>query len=161
MNFRSGLAYLASILLLSSCNFSVGTKTNLGTGLSINYSGFSVDEAYLVDANNQVKSDNEVELGSQVAIVLEGITNYELKDGNAQPGMMLKVVDANGTAVIDEADLFAGGDGYSPEDAAILRGTVTVGDPMKADETYHVSMRIWDKNKPESEITAEVDIDVK
>ena len=46
-------------------------------------------------------------------------------------------------------------------DAAIIRGTVTVGEPMKAGETYHVKMRVWDKNKPENELTAEVDLVVK
>jgi predicted small secreted protein len=65
------------------------------------------------------------------------------------------------TAVINETDLFAGGEGYPATDAAILRGTVTVGDPMVAGETYHVKMRIWDKNKPENELTAEVDLVVK
>jgi hypothetical protein len=73
---------------------------------------------------------------------------------------MLTVTDKEGTAVIDEQDLFANSDGYPPADAAILRGTVTVGNPMRSGETYHVKMRIWDKNKFENEVTAEVDIDV-
>ena len=32
---------------------------------------------------------------------------------------------------------------------------------MKVGETYHVKMRVWDKNKPASEIAAEVDLVVK
>jgi hypothetical protein len=57
--------------------------------------------------------------------------------------------------------LFAGTDGESAEDASVLRGTVTVASPMAAGETYHINMRVWDKNKPESEITAQVDIEVQ
>jgi hypothetical protein len=74
---------------------------------------------------------------------------------------MLKVTGKDGSTVLDEADLFADGDGYSADDASILRGTVTVADPMKSGETYLIQMRVWDKNKPESELTAEVDIVVK
>ena len=51
--------------------------------------------------------------------------------------------------------------GFSPADASVLRGTVTVGNPMRSGETYHVRMRVWDKNKFDNEITAEVDIAVQ
>ena len=45
-------------------------------------------------------------------------------------------------------------------DASALSGTVTIADPMKSGETYHLKMRVWDKNKAENELTAEVDIAV-
>lgn len=68
------------------------------------------------------------------------------------------VTDKQETPVIQEADLFSESEGYSTEDASFLRGTVIVGNPMKSGETYHVKMRVWDKNKPENELTAEVDL---
>ncbi len=147
--------------MLWACNFSAGTKKDFGTGLSFNYNGFSVDEVLLVGPDNIAMSSNEVQLSTQVAIVVQGLANYELKDDKAFPGLMLSVTDKQGSAIINEADLFAESAGYPAADAAILRGTVTVGDPMKAGETYHVKMRIWDKNKPENELTAEVDVVVK
>ena len=149
------------VALAISCDFSKGVKKDLATGLSVSYNGFRIDEIYLVGPDNKAVSTNEVPMNSQVSIVVQGIENYELKDGKAFPGLMLTVTDSQGTAVIDEMDLLAGGNGYPPSDAAILRGTVTVGTPMKSGETYHVRMRIWDKNKKESEINAEVDIVVK
>ena len=86
---------------------------------------------------------------------------YELKDGKAFPGLMLSLTDKAGNAILDEADLFANGEGYSATDASILRGSLTVGEPMKSGETYHLKTRIWDKTKPGNELTAEVDIVVK
>lgn len=151
----------ASTLLLWSCNFSVGTKKDFGTGLSYNYNGFAVDDVVLVGPDNTVMNSNEVLMNTKVGIVVRGLRHYELKDEKAYPGIMLSVTDKSGIAVIDEADLFANSEGYSTEDASVLRGTVTVGDPMKAGETYHMKMRVWDKNKPENELTAEVDIAVK
>jgi hypothetical protein len=153
--------FAASAIVLCNCNFSVGTKKDLSTGLSYSYNGFSVGEVVLVDADNMPKSNNEVQLNSQVALVVQGLTNYELKDNKAFPGLMLMVTDKDGVAVINEADLFAGNEGYAPEDAAVLRGSITVGTPMKTGETYHVKMRVWDKNKVENELSSEVDLEVK
>ena len=115
----------------------------------------------LVGTDNTAMTSNEVELDTQVAIVIQGLTNYKMKDDTAFPGLMLQVTDKNGTRVLSEEDLFAGGEGYSAADAAILRGTITVGEPMKSGETYNLKLRAWDKNKPENELTAEVDLVVK
>jgi hypothetical protein len=151
----------ACTLVLSACNFSVGTNKDLVTGLSYSYNGFAVDEVLLVGPDNVAMSNNEVQLNTKVAIVVQGVTNYELQDGKAFPGLMLRLTDKTGNSILDEPDLFANSEGYSPTDAAILRGSVTVGEPMKSGETYHLKMRVWDKTKPENELTAEVDIAVK
>lgn len=158
---RRALYAISCALLLGACNFSVGTKKDFGTGLSYTYNGFAVDEVLLVGGDNVAMSNNEVQLNSKVAIVIQGLTNYELQDGKAFPGLMINLVDKSGTAILDEADLFANSEGYSVEDAAILRGAVTVAEPMKAGETYHMKMHVWDKTKPENVLTAEVDIVVK
>jgi len=147
--------------IIQSCNFSAGTKKDFTTGLSHTYNGFTVEEAYLVGPDNTILSSNKIPLNSQIAIVVQGIGNYVLKDDKAFPGLSLTVTDSKKAAVLDNADLFAGTEGYSTTDASVLRGTVTVAQPMKAGETYHIKMRIWDKNKTESEIIAEVDIEVE
>jgi hypothetical protein len=147
-------------LVWCSCEFSAGTKKDLRTGLSVSNKGFSLEDSYLVGPDNTRKADNKVPLNSTVAIVVQGIDHYVLKDGKAFPGLMLTVTDKDGKPVIDEQDLLAEYNGVAETDAAVLRGTVTVGEPMRSGETYHVKMRVWDKNKFENEITAEVDIDV-
>ena len=152
---------IISATMLWACNFSAGTKKDFGTGLSFEYKGFSVEEVVLAGPDNVAMSTNEVQLGTQVAIVVQGLANYELRDDKAFPGFMISVTDKDGTSVLGSEDLFAQSEGYSAADASVLRGTVTVGDPMKAGETYHVKIRAWDKNKPENELTAEVDLVVK
>jgi hypothetical protein len=160
MKTKTSLFIALSALMWCSCNFSAGKKKDFNTGLSVSNGGFSIGESYLVGPDNEKKNNNEVAMNSSVAIVVEGIENYVLKDGKAFPGLMLTVTDMEGKAVLDEQDLFANSEGYPPADAAILRGSVTVGNPMRSGQTYHVKMRIWDKNKFENEVTAEVDIDV-
>lgn len=161
MKTFSTLFLIGSLISFASCNFSAGTNKDLSSGLSYSYNGFSVEKVVLVDAENIIKTDNKVTLNSKVDISVEGLTNYTLKDNKAFPGLMLVVTDKQGNAVINEADLFSGSEGYSTEDASFIRGTVTVGTPMKSGETYHVKMRVWDKNKPETELTAEVDLAVQ
>jgi hypothetical protein len=147
--------------LFYSCNFSVGTNKDFSTGLAYSYNGFAIEKVLLVDPENKAMNNNEVKFGTQVAIVFQGLTNYQLKDDKAYPGLSLKVTDKEKKDVLNSDDLFASGEGYSAEDASVLRGTIAIGDPMKAGETYHVIIRAWDKNKPESELTAEVDLVVK
>jgi len=161
MKTSTVLLFLLSAMIWCSCQFSAGKKKDFQTGLSVTNNGFTLDESYLVGPDNSKKTDNSVPMNSTVAIVLEGVENYDLKDGKAFPGLMLTVTDTEGKPVLDEQDLLASYDGVSPSDAAVLKGTVTVGNPMRSGETYHVRMRVWDKNKFENEIIAEVDIEVE
>jgi hypothetical protein len=153
------LIAIVAVIMLVSC--STGVNKDFSTGLSVSYDGLSMDKAYLVGGKDKAVDTDKVPLNSEVSIVVQGVGNYELKDGKAYPGLALTVMDENGKAVIDEQDLFAESDGYPPTDAAILRGTITVGAPMKSGATYHVQMRVWDKNKTDSQITAEVEIKVE
>lgn len=149
-------------LLCGACSFSAGTNKDLATGLSYSYNGFRVDRVLLIGPDNTIMGSNEVVLNSQIAIVVEGLSNYELKNDKAFPGLMMTVTDKAGVAVISEADLFSEGkEGYPATDASALRGTITIGNPMVSGETYHAKIRIWDKVKPENELTAEVDLKVK
>ncbi|MBL0740697.1 hypothetical protein [Chryseolinea lacunae] len=161
MKTTPSLLLLLLVSILSSCSFSAGTNKDFKTGLSYSYNGFGLDQVYFVGPEDKIQTDNKVDLNSKVAIVVEGLRNYALKDDKASPGLKLAVTDKEGKFIINEADLFAGGEGYTPEQASVLRGTVTVGSPMQSGEKYKINMKVWDKNKPENEFTAEVEIDVK
>ncbi len=144
-----------------SFSASAGVKLDANTGTKTSYSGFSVDEIYIVDIKDEQLSNNEVALDTKFSIVYQGIENYALKDGKAFPGLSLQVSDASGADILNEADLLASyTEGFSPEDAAVLRGSVTVGEPMKSGETYHCKIRVFDKNS-DAEITSELDFKVK
>lgn len=154
------LSFLSASLLVA-CNFSTGIKKDLSTGLSYSYNGFAVSEVYFVDSDNIPKGTNEVELNSNVALVVQGIENYTMVDEKAYPGMSLYVTDKEGNNIIGEDDLFESNIGYSAQDASVLRGTITIGEPMVAGETYHVELKIWDKHNAENNIAASIDLRVK
>jgi hypothetical protein len=155
------VTFAVSIILATSCNFSAGVNKDFGTGLSYEYNGFKVEAVAFVNSSNERAQNNEVSLNTQVAIVAEGLANYELKDGKAYPGLSLSVKDKSGNAVIEEADLFSGSEGFSADQASIIRGSITVGEPMESGSTYDVLMRIWDKNKPENQVMVTMELVVK
>lgn len=158
-NYLLLLATASSVL--AGCNFSAGAKKDFGTGLSYSYNGFGLQNVRLIDQANNAMTSNKVQLNSQVAITALGVSHYGLKEGKAYPGMKLLVTDAAGKPVIDVADLFADNQGYPPESATELRGTITVANPMVSGQTYHVKMHIWDKVTTGNEVTAEADLVVE
>lgn len=153
------VVFMAICCVAIACN--KGVQKDFVSGVTVKNNGLSIGEAVLVDSNNARTKSTEVMLGTTVAIVAQEIDGYELKDGRAYPGLDLTVVDKDGTVVLEGDDILADEQGYTPEDAAVLRGTITVGSPMVAGKTYHATMRVWDKLKPENEITVDVDLLVK
>lgn len=144
-----------------SVGFSKGVKLDASTGAKTSYSGFSVEEIYIVDTEDKPLSSNEVPLDTKFSIVYQGLENYTLKDGKAFPGLSMQVKDDDGNFILNEADLFgSSSEGYSAEDASVLRGTVTVGSPMESGKTYHCTIRAFDKNS-KAEIVTEMDFKVK
>jgi hypothetical protein len=154
---RAILLFFVCGVIFYSCGSGEHEKKDFDSGLSVSNTGLTVEDAYLVDHNNQAIDKDRVPFNKEVDIVLAEVENWVLKDGKAFPGLMITVTNPHGIAVIDEADLLKNENGYSPEDARMLRGKVRVGDPMKRGETYHVKMRVWDHNKPENEIITEAD----
>lgn len=150
-----------ALLVFSSCHFSVGVKKEFATGLTYKYNGLEVKNVLLVGPDKNPMSDNKVQLNTQIGIVAVGVTHFTLKEGKAIPGMTLSVTDKNGLAVLQQDDLLPGMEGYPPEAASQLLGSITVGKPMMSGETYHVKLHIWDKVKPASELNVELDIVVQ
>ncbi|MBS1486134.1 MAG: hypothetical protein JST43_00990 [Bacteroidetes bacterium] len=156
---KYSLFFIVCLLLVAAC--SQGVKKDLTTGLTTSYNGFAIEEVLLVDSADQNLKTMQVPLASRFSVVLQGITNYQLKDDKAFPGLSMSVTDSKGNAIINEADLFASSEGYSAKDASVLRATVTVGSPMQSGQTYHCKVRVFDKQKADSEIVCEVDFTVQ
>lgn len=156
---KTVFAFIAICFVAIAC--STGANKNFTTGMSYTYNGFRVGEAYLVNGQNQKSESNEVSVGETIAIVVEDIEGYELKESRAFPGLDIVVTDKDTKVVLEGDDILANEEGYVEADAAVLRGTITVGDPLQSGQTYHAKMKIWDKLKPENVVTVEVDIIVK
>jgi hypothetical protein len=145
---------------LMACSFSAGTKTDLKTGLQYSYYGLSLEEVYFVGPENTPLTSNDVAYGSVVALVAQGIGNFQVENNRVFPGLSLSVTGEDGSLILNEPDLLTESEGFSPEDASIMRGSLTIGEPMEAGNTYKMKVIIWDKKKPQNKIESEVPIHV-
>lgn len=146
-------------LLLYSCQFSKGVKKDLSTGLTASYNGFSVDDVFLSDVDKNRLNTNKVSLGSTVLIVATGVKNYVQKNGRVFPGCTIILSDKDKKQLLHIADAFSDRtEGIPASEAGVLQAELNTGKPMFPGETYRLAVRFFDKNKPENEIVATVDV---
>lgn len=149
---------------LCSCSggFSKGVKKDLTTGLSSSYNGFALDDIYLTNTKGSKLSDNKISLGTPLAIEVTGVDNFVEKDGKVFPGCTILLTDKAGKDILNLPDAFSEMTaGTSVAEAKTLQASVNTGSPMVVGETYHLSVRFFDKNKKESEIVSNVDLLMK
>lgn len=162
MKNSSILTVMLLALAFSSCQFSKGVKKDLSTGLTASYNGFSIDDIFLVNEQNEKLNSNTIELGAEVKVMVTGVENYQVKDGRVYPGCTLMLTDKNKAELLNIPDLFADlPEGKSKDEAGTLVATLTTGEPMAPGETYHLHVKFFDKLKPASHITADVELVVK
>jgi len=154
------LACFLAIILLTGCNFSVGTKKDFNTGLSVSYNGFRIDNAYLVNSSDKQLNTNKIPLDSGFAIQVRGVENYTLKNGKAYPGCELSIFDKTGKSLGTAPDLMAeiAKNGLDPDKATTLSATLTLHEPFKRGEKYHITARFFDKENKKNEIKTSVDV---
>jgi hypothetical protein len=148
-------------LLFNACNFSKGIKKDISTGLTTSYNGFAVEDVYLTVDGNKL-NNNKVTLRKEINIVANGIENYAEKDGKVFPGCSILLTDKAGKEILNLADAFADmKNGVEVNKANVLNATLNTGSPMIVGETYHLKTRFFDKEKKESEIVSDIDIDMQ
>ena len=148
-----------ALFVVSSCQFSKGVKKDLNTGLSTSYNGFALDDIYLADENGNRLNNNKITLGAKVLVVATGVDYFLEKEGKVFPGCRILLMDKNKKEILNLPDAFADmTNGTTATEAKTLQASLNTGDPMVIGETYHLSVRFYDKNKKENEIVADVEL---
>lgn len=138
-----------------------GARFDNDTELQTGFQELRFEDVYIVDGNDVKITGTTVALNTRFSIVYEGVKNYILKNGKAFPGIALQVTDADQNMIVNEIDLFGSYvDGMSEDDAATLRATIAVGDPMKPGK-YICSIHVSDKNNSEATILSTWSFEVK
>lgn len=156
------LLLLSLSLVITSCQFSKGVKKDLNTGLSASYNGFALDDIYLADENRNRLGDNKITLGSKVLVLATGVDHFSEKEGKVFPGCRIILTDKSRKEILNLPDAFADmPNGTTAAEAKTLEASLNTGTPMVIGETYHLSVRFYDKNKKENEIVSHVDLVMK
>ena len=149
-------------IAITSCNFAKGVKKDLSTGLSASYNGIAIDDIYLTDSAETRLTSNKIALGTVVKVKASGVDYLKVKDGKVFPGCTIVLTDKNNKEILNVPDAFADNiNGTSEAEARTLLAYLTTGNPMVVGETYHLHVRFFDKNKKESEIVADADVQMQ
>ena len=144
---RSIIFILLLSSFFSSCNFSQGVKKDLNTGLSASYNGFAIDDIYLASEGQRLNS-NSIAMGSKINITVTGVENFVVKDGKVYPGCTIILTDKAGKEILNLPDAFSEmKEGTTTDEAKTLQASLNTGNPMAVDDTYHLNVRFFDKNK--------------
>jgi len=141
-----GLLGVAMILAgTGGCNFSVGTRSDFVSGLSVQNNGLGMEDAYLVVDGAKLQK-RSLSMGETLVLYLEGVQGFTALNGRVYPGASLQVMDSAGNIILDEPNLFAQYEtaGVEPAAARQLTLSFTAGEPMKSGEEYAFSYRVWD-----------------
>jgi hypothetical protein len=146
---------LTLLPVLISCHYSAGVKKDLNTGLISTYKNMEPEKVFLI-MNDEVLNHTDIPLGEKFMLINENVKGLKERDGKISIGCSLKITDQKGKIILEEKDLFEGKDLFKPEDASMLKCTVTTGDPMKWEEKYDIHVIFRDKysdGKIENKVT--------
>lgn len=155
-----GLAFFIIALLFCSCNRDITSQKRIVSGLTYSFKGLTFEESFVLGSDSSVLLKNEVPLNSKITIVMNGLSNFAVRDNKVFPGISVTVTIGNQT-VMQTDDVLASSEGFTVTEASSLRGSVTLSPPVMVNQTYHVKMRVWDKQKIENEVSSEIELEVK
>jgi hypothetical protein len=92
-----------------------------------------------------VSDDNVVGINQYLTLRLIIDSGWVATNNIVKLGASEKVVASDGSVVLDEKDLFEGGDEVSPTDANVIDIKVIIQQVIKLVDYYEVHFRVWDK----------------
>lgn len=108
-------------------------------------SGLKSDTTYVV-INDEIVESSDFEIGSSVYFYMEGISGFSIKDGKSFPGCTMSLVNQAGVVLKEFEDLFVDyKEGVSNDDVRSLQVYLSIGLPLKANQSYKWNVFIWDK----------------
>lgn len=150
------ISVLIAALFLGGCEFSVGAKKDLNTGLSARYNGLSAENIFLAGADDSPLSTSDVVLGSQVKIIADGVTNFKNINNKVYPGCTILLLSTANDSILYIPDAYQDlTDGKSANEANYLAASLNTGDPMQVNGTYLLKVRFYDKQDTAHFIFAE------
>lgn len=141
---RNFVLLILLTFIFNAC--SVGTKTDLMSGLKISNNGLSYADGYL-SIDQQKLSSNEFPLGKEVYLYLDGVEGFTVTDEKVFVGASLVITDESGKEQANIADLFESSNetGLSVEAAQRISINFVLGAPLEAGKKYIWKSKIWDK----------------
>lgn len=123
--------------------------------------GLSFDDIYMASDKSTPIPMNKSQLGSNAYIMFKGLKGFSESDGKVYPGCEVTLVDKNNNTILHNENILNNyADGVMPFAVSQLYAGASLKDPVKAGETYSLSIRIFDKKNKDNEIKAQAFVEV-
>lgn len=157
---NQGFLFLLTILMVSSCSFSKGTKAEPLIGLSYSYSGFKIDDVNLFDTDKNTPLKNKkIKIGRTLLVSIEGLTGFTVENDQISPVCEVTVTDPEGNVALHSDDLYANAAGFAANMSDFFI-TITMGSPIVPGKNYKTVANLYDKKNPENRIDVTVKSEV-
>ena len=162
---RSGEEYTINYQILDSKgsgSFSskMDFKVKADESIKVTKSGLDFNEVYIINGETlEVITNNTMGPNKNVYFNFQGLSGYEVIGDEADLGLKVKVTDANGNIIVNEADVFDGQrvrvtdlkNGFA---STLVMSTGRINNPLKW------QVEVWDKNS-DAKLNAVTEISVK
>lgn len=153
---------------LTSCNFncSVGEKKSgvktktvssadnttltgaiIKNDIELEATGVKLKEAYLMDAEENLLTENIARVGEKIYIVINTDTGWTKENGKSFIGVAERISTSDGHVVLDAADIFKDYEttGLDADDSKLITISAVITNGVPGVENFVVQFRVWDK----------------
>ena len=166
---KVNICYLFMVaVMLTSCDFKCsvgdnksGVKTKTVTSddnttlngaiikndIDLEVTGVKLKEAYLVDANKELLTENVTRVGEKIYVVIKMDTGWVKENGKSFIGAGERISTPAGGVIVDAVDIFKDYEttGVSAEDAKLITLSAIITESKPGIDNFEVKFRIWDK----------------
>ncbi len=115
--------------------------------IELDASGVKLKEAYLVDEQNNVLTENITRIGEKIYVIIKLDTGWVKENGKSFIGASERISTSAGRVVVDAVDIFKDYEltGVDPDDAKFISLSAVIRQADPGLEKFVVSFRVWDK----------------
>ena len=128
--------------------------------IKVTKNGLDFDEVYIMNAETgEVITDNKVKSNQKIYLYFQGLYGYSETGNEAELGLRVKVTDAAGKTIIEEADIFDKHYFNATELQSGIASTLVIS-PGLVDNPWKWQVVLWDKNS-DAKLNAVTEISIE
>ncbi|MBK7559041.1 MAG: hypothetical protein IPI54_12680 [Chitinophagaceae bacterium] len=130
--------------------------------IDLEASGIKLKEAYLVDARNNILTENITRIGEKIYVIIKLDTGWVKENGKSFIGASERISTSAGKVVVNADDIFKDYEvtGVDMEDAKFISLSAVIKQADPGLDEFVVKFRVWDK-KGSGEIRGKYNFKIK
>jgi hypothetical protein len=132
---------------VSSADNTPLTGAIIKNDIELEATGVKVKEAYLLDADENLLTENITRAGEKIHVVIKADTGWTKENGRSFIGVAERISTSEGEVVLDAADIFKDYEttGIDADDSKVISVSAVITKPVPGKENFVVQFRVWDK----------------